>query len=32
MDERAFAFIQTNQRQDKPRTCGLTEIRGPYKG
>jgi phosphosulfolactate synthase (CoM biosynthesis protein A) len=27
---RAFAFLQTNQRSPKPRTCGLTEIRGPY--
>ncbi len=29
-DERAFAFLQTNQRSPKPRTSGLTEIRGPY--
>jgi len=28
--ERAFAFIRLNQRQAKPRTQGLTEIRGPY--
>ena len=30
MSERAFAFILTNRREDKPRTRGLTEIRGPY--
>jgi phosphosulfolactate synthase (CoM biosynthesis protein A) len=30
MSERAFAFIQTNEREGKPRTRGLTEIRGPY--
>jgi phosphosulfolactate synthase (CoM biosynthesis protein A) len=29
-DERAFAFLKLNQRQAKPRTRGLTEIRGPY--
>ncbi|HZY84689.1 MAG TPA: phosphosulfolactate synthase [Gemmataceae bacterium] len=28
--ERAFAFLRVNQRQPKPRTHGLTEIRGPY--
>ena len=28
--ERAFSFIRLNQRQPKPRTRGLTEIRGPY--
>jgi hypothetical protein len=28
--ERAFAFIRTNDRRGKPRTVGLTEIRGPY--
>ena len=28
--ERAFSFIKLNQRQTKPRTRGLTEIRGPY--
>src|SRR5579871_1371846 len=28
--ERAFAFLQTNGRAPKPRTNGLTEIRGPY--
>src|ERR671931_1915452 len=30
MNDRAFPFIRMNQRQDKPRTHGLTEIRGPY--
>ena len=30
MNERAFEFIQTNKRESKPRTRGLTEIRGPY--
>jgi phosphosulfolactate synthase (CoM biosynthesis protein A) len=29
-DERAFAFLPLNRRQAKPRTAGLTEIRGPY--
>lgn len=29
-DERAFAFIEMNDRQPKPRSLGLTEIRGPY--
>jgi phosphosulfolactate synthase (CoM biosynthesis protein A) len=28
--ERAFSFVRLNQRQVKPRGCGLTEIRGPY--
>lgn len=28
--ERAFAFLPVNQRQTKPRSRGLTEIRGPY--
>ncbi len=28
--ERAFAFLRVNQRQAKPRSRGLTEIRGPY--
>jgi len=26
----AFSFLKTNQRQAKPRSRGLTEIRGPY--
>src|SRR5688572_5964984 len=28
--ERAFSSLRLNQRQAKPRTRGLTEIRGPY--
>ncbi len=28
--ERAFKFVRRNERQSKPRTRGLTEIRGPY--
>ena len=28
--ERAFEFVRRNERQSKPRTRGLTEIRGPY--
>ncbi len=28
--ERAFSFLRTNRRQLKPRTRGITEIRGPY--
>jgi phosphosulfolactate synthase (CoM biosynthesis protein A) len=30
MSERGFSFIQMNQREAKPRTRGVTEIRGPY--
>lgn len=30
MNNRAFPFIRMNQRQGKPRTQGVTEIRGPY--
>ena len=30
MDERAFDFLVSNERERKPRTRGLTEIRGPY--
>jgi phosphosulfolactate synthase (CoM biosynthesis protein A) len=30
MDERAFSFIRINERESKPRTRGITEIRGPY--
>src|SRR5262245_38144735 len=30
MKDRAFPFIRMNERQEKPRTRGLTEIRGPY--
>src|SRR5438477_8810700 len=29
-NERAFAFLRVNERQPKPRTRGITEIRGPY--
>ncbi|HZO78603.1 MAG TPA: phosphosulfolactate synthase [Solirubrobacteraceae bacterium] len=28
--ERAFSFLPTNRRPEKPRTRGITEIRGPY--
>ncbi len=28
--ERSFSFLKVNQRQHKPRTQGITEIRGPY--
>jgi phosphosulfolactate synthase (CoM biosynthesis protein A) len=28
--ERAFAFLKVNQRPGKPRSRGVTEIRGPY--
>ena len=30
MSDRAFPFLSGNQRQSKPRSRGLTEIRGPY--
>ena len=30
MSERAFPFIRMNEREGKPRTRGITEIRGPY--
>lgn len=30
MSSRAFSFIRMNERQPKPRTRGVTEIRGPY--
>ncbi len=30
MSERAFPFIRMNEREAKPRTRGITEIRGPY--
>ncbi|HXT37039.1 MAG TPA: phosphosulfolactate synthase [Chloroflexota bacterium] len=30
MSDRAFAFLKTNHRPAKPRTQGITEIRGPY--
>ena len=28
--DRAFAFLRTNSRPGKPRSRGVTEIRGPY--
>ena len=28
--ERAFSFLKVNERSPKPRTRGVTEIRGPY--
>ena len=28
--ERGFRFLKTNQREGKPRSVGITEIRGPY--
>jgi phosphosulfolactate synthase (CoM biosynthesis protein A) len=28
--ERAFSFLKVNERSPKPRTRGITEIRGPY--
>src|SRR5512146_2337304 len=30
MAERAFSFLNRNHRQGKPRSAGITEIRGPY--
>jgi phosphosulfolactate synthase (CoM biosynthesis protein A) len=30
MTDRAFPFLRTNRRPPKPRTRGITEIRGPY--
>ncbi|HEY1354472.1 MAG TPA: phosphosulfolactate synthase [Ktedonobacteraceae bacterium] len=30
MSQRAFPFIHLNDREGKPRTSGITEIRGPY--
>src|SRR5260221_3024344 len=29
-NERRFTYLRTNQREGKPRTRGITEIRGPY--
>lgn len=29
-DDRPFSFLRKNERQAKPRTRGITEIRGPY--
>jgi len=28
--QRSFPFLRINEREDKPRKRGLTEIRGPY--
>src|SRR5437870_972438 len=28
--ERAFSFLRVNRRQGKPRSVGVTEVRGPY--
>ena len=28
--DRAFSFLKVNSRPAKPRSCGVTEIRGPY--
>jgi phosphosulfolactate synthase (CoM biosynthesis protein A) len=30
MDDRAFQFLRMNERENKPRSRGVTEIRGPY--
>ena len=30
MSERALSFLRLNEREGKPRTRGITEIRGPY--
>src|SRR5437868_7509405 len=30
MEDRAFPFIPINEREGKPRSRGITEIRGPY--
>jgi phosphosulfolactate synthase (CoM biosynthesis protein A) len=30
LDDRAFAFLRVNERETKPRSRGVTEIRGPY--
>ena len=30
MADRSFPFLKVNERQRKPRTRGITEIRGPY--
>ena len=30
LDEKAFAFLRVNERETKPRSRGVTEIRGPY--
>ncbi len=30
MNDRAFSFVRINERESKPRSRGITEIRGPY--
>jgi phosphosulfolactate synthase (CoM biosynthesis protein A) len=30
MSDRGFTFIRMNEREEKPRSRGITEIRGPY--
>jgi hypothetical protein len=30
MSKRGFTFIRMNEREQKPRQRGITEIRGPY--
>ncbi len=30
MSDRGFTFIHMNEREEKPRSRGITEIRGPY--
>jgi len=30
IEERAFPFVRLNERPPKPRTLGITGIRGPY--
>ncbi len=30
MTNRGFSFIRMNDRDEKPRKRGITEIRGPY--
>ena len=30
MQDRAFGFLRSNRREEKPRSHGVTEIRGPY--
>jgi phosphosulfolactate synthase (CoM biosynthesis protein A) len=29
-DEKGFGFVRHNERPQKPRKVGVTEIRGPY--
>ena len=30
LPERCFEFLQVNERGEKPRQAGVTQIRGPY--